>query len=249
MKKDVVLVPAQSKRLIAKAFLQSEVFSGAIKDKKIIICKGTTNSYVVEEFLKKKIDKERFTTGVVMPGGEYWIENEKMLEYVIDKGVANERNLCDVIKEINPGDIILKGANSINYAKETAGILIRHPEGGTVKRIFEAVFGKRANLIIPVGLEKEVSYDLDEVSLMLSEDDCCEECPRMYSFKAQLFTEIEAIKVLTLGKVSSYHIATGGIKGAQGAIRLLLNGEKEYIEEIEALIERLPLKDEFDLRD
>jgi len=246
MKKDLVLVPSQSKRFIAKAFLQTDVFSAAMRDKKIIICKGTTNSYIVEEFFKKSIDKEKFTSGVVMPGGEYWIENDKMKEMVIEKGVGKEKDFCEIIDVVEKGDVILKGANSINYAKETAGILIRHPEGGTVSNIVKAVFGKRANLIVPVGLEKEVSYDLDEVSLMLSEEDCQDDCPRMYSFKANLFTEIEAIDVLTQGKVKAYHIATGGIKGAQGAVRLLLNGDKTYIEEIEALVDRLPLSDEFD---
>lgn len=246
MKKDIVLIPCQSKRLIAKAILQSEKFTSRFSSSKIFISKGTTNSYIIEEFSGKQIEKEKYTTGVVMPGEKYWIDNEKMPDIIIEKGIMKEG--IDSAKELScfdSTDLILKGANAVNYAKSTAGILIRHPHGGTMNHIFAACFGRRTELIVPVGLEKEVSFDLDEISELMNENDCDPETPRMFSIRAELFTEIEAIEVLTSGKVKAYHIGTGGIYGAQGAVRLLLDGEKEYVEKIIRLKERLPEKDEF----
>ena len=248
MKKDVVLTPCQSKNLIAKAFFQSKYFSDCVKNKgRVIINRGTTNSYLVEEFTKKKIDKKRFTSGVVMPNGEYWIDNEKLKEIMIEKGIAKEIDFCEILDDLNPHDIIVKGANSINYAKSTAGIFIMHEKAGTVGNIVKAVYGKRVKLIVPVGLEKEVSFDLDEISQMMGEDDCDEKTPRMFSVRCELFTEIEAVKVLTENSVEAYHIGTGGIMGAQGAVRLLLDGDKNKVEEICEFIQKLPLTDEFTL--
>jgi hypothetical protein len=244
MKKDVVLLPCQSKRLIAKAILQTEIVQNAYKNNKIIICKGTTNAYILEEFLKIKIDKRKYTTGVVLPGEKYMFDMEKMPDYVINKGVAEEGTLDEFLNDVKTGDLVFKGANAINYAKGTAGILILDKNSGTMGKIFPKIFGKRLNLIIPVGLEKEVSFDLDEVSIMMNDKDADPDMPRMFSLKANLFTEIEAIKTLTMGKVKAYHIATGGVKGAQGAVRLLLDGHKEYVEELIELVKRLYVEDE-----
>ncbi|MGM0609181.1 MAG: hypothetical protein ACQESP_12290 [Candidatus Muiribacteriota bacterium] len=245
MKKDVVLLPAQSKRLIAKAIFQAKFISDVYKNGNIIICRGTTNSYLLEEFLKKPVEKLRFTSGVVMPGGAHWIDNEKMSEVIIRNGVYDEMVFDEIVHELSADDIIFKGANAINYAKSTAGILILNPRSGTVLKIVEALFGKRARLIVPVGLEKETSFDLDEVSQMMGEKDCSPDTPRMFSVKTELFTEIEAIRVLTQNKVESYHIGTGGILGAQGAVRLLLEGDRESVEEVSSFINKLPIKDEF----
>ncbi|MCK9223806.1 MAG: hypothetical protein M0R46_09040 [Candidatus Muirbacterium halophilum] len=246
MKKDIVLLPSQSKRLIAKAILQSEYFTKRFSENSIYIAKGSTNSYIIEEFLGKKFEKKKFTTGVVLPNDKTWIDNEKLPEYVIDKGkIETKDSIDEIVNELDCNDIIVKGANAINYAKSTAGIFIGHPQAGTISKIFQAYFGRRVKLIIPVGLEKEVSFDLDEVSEMMSESDCTPETPRLFSIRTEIFTEIEAISTLTSGKVRAYHIGTGGINGAQGAVRLLLDGPNEEVLNIVKLKERLPEKDEF----
>ncbi|MFW5781910.1 MAG: hypothetical protein ACOCWO_01305 [Candidatus Muiribacteriaceae bacterium] len=246
MKQDIVLLPSQSKTLIGKAIWQRKSIERCMSEKrKIVICRGTTNSYLLEEFQKAPLEKERFTTGVVMPGGKYWIDNQKISEKVIDCGILKDFDFEKDMSTLESGDIVLKGANSINYAKSTAGILILNKAGGTLNHIFEAVFGRRVRLIVPAGLEKEVSFDLDEMSEMMGEADCTAETPRLFSIRTDLFTEIEAISVLTEGKVEAYHIATGGIKGAQGAVRLLLDGDKEEVERIVEFTKKLPINDIF----
>ena len=246
MKKDIILLPCQSKRLIAKALLQSDFFTKRFSSNTIFIAKGTTNSYILEEFSGKEIEKKKYTTGVVMPGNINWIDNSKLPDYIIKNGKLTEiENIDDILNFLGSDDLILKGANAINYAKNTAGILIGHPHGGTVTKIFSSYFGRRTKLLIPVGLEKEVSFDLDEVSEMLNESDCSPDTPRMFSIRTELFTEIEAIATLTTGNVKAYHIGTGGINGAQGAVRLLLDGSEKDIMDIISLKDRLPEKDEF----
>ena len=50
---EVVLTSSESKRLIGKAVASMEVVKETLKSGLIIIIKGTTNSYVAEEILKK----------------------------------------------------------------------------------------------------------------------------------------------------------------------------------------------------
>lgn len=245
MKKDIVLTPAQSKRLIAKGFYKNNYVKKALDSGKIFLCKGTTNSYIFDEYVDYNVDKKRYTTGVVMPGGEFWINNEKLKDIIIDKGNVIEGDISESVNNASNTDIIVKGANAINYARSTAGILIKHPEGGTIQSVVKALYGKRCKLLIPVGLEKEVSFDLDEMSELMSESDCTPDTPRMFSIRTELFTEIEAIKSLSEYKVSAYHIATGGIFGAQGAVRLLLEGEEDSVLEMIELLKSFSCDDEF----
>ena len=56
-KKVVVLTVSESKRLIAKGVANLDIVKKALERGMIAIAKGTTNGYVVEELLNKRIDK------------------------------------------------------------------------------------------------------------------------------------------------------------------------------------------------
>ncbi len=60
-----------------------------------------------------------------------------------------------MVDDLKEGDIIFKGANALDVDKKKAAIYIGHPQGGTILASLEAVVGRRARLILPVGWKKE----------------------------------------------------------------------------------------------
>ncbi len=64
------------------------------------------------------------------------------------------------VKKQKEGDVILKGANSVDLKEKKAAILIGHPKGGTIAISMQAVIGRRVHLIVPVGLENEPAFTL-----------------------------------------------------------------------------------------
>lgn len=66
------------------------------------------------------------------------------------------------------GDIILKGANVLDISRRRAGVLIGDPHGGTIGAAMQAVVGRRVRLIHPVGLEKQVTDDLNDLAQLLN---------------------------------------------------------------------------------
>jgi len=64
----VVLTVAESKRLIAKGVTNLDLVKKALHKGMIAIARGTTNGYVAEEILGRKIDKTSYVLGVVLPG-------------------------------------------------------------------------------------------------------------------------------------------------------------------------------------
>ena len=65
----VTLNPAESKRLIAKAIAVLPEVKWALKNGTLVISWGTTNAFVVEEVLGKKItSRADFASGVISQG-------------------------------------------------------------------------------------------------------------------------------------------------------------------------------------
>jgi hypothetical protein len=63
------------------------------------------------------------------------------------------------------------------------------------------------------------------------------EGPRMWPITGKIITEIEALKILT--GVASYLYSAGGIAGAEGSVRILIDGTEEEVEETLELIKSI----------
>ena len=95
-----------------------------------------------------------------------------------------------------------------------------------------AVIGRRVRLIMPVGLEKRVLEDMDDLAAWANASDASG--PRLFVAPGEVFTEIEAINVLTGAEAAL--LAAGGVYGAEGADWLGVRGTKEEEEAAAALI-------------
>ena len=119
-----------------------------------------------------------------------------------------------------------------------AGISIGHPQGGTIGGALGPIIGKKLRLLIPVGLEKEVPFDIAEASALLAEpDESTGAILALWPVSGIIFTEIEALS--TLCDVQAIPVGAGGIAGAEGALRMLLLGEPDAVEAALSIVESI----------
>jgi hypothetical protein len=92
-------------------------------------------------------------------------------------------------------------------------------------------------MIIPVGLEKESSQDIDLIGecSKIEHKNTNRKTPWLWSVKGELFTEIEALK--QFANIEAIHYGSGGIGGAEGAVSILIRGTETEVNKALAVIE------------
>ncbi len=238
---DAVLTVSESKRLIAKAVASMSRVREALENGLVVISTGSTNAYVVEEILGKKIDKSSYITGRVVPqvlDASERLLSQRMPDVVLKNGqVVEGMDRFQGARKMGPGDIFIKGANALNYDRKVAGISITGGNGGTIGGVLGSIIWNKATLVIPVGLEKLVAHDIIESSRLMGKGDkeMVGLVPSLFPVMGEIVTEIEAIEILT--GVKAIHVGSGGILGAEGGVRFLLKGEDKEVKEALKLIE------------
>jgi hypothetical protein len=238
MRTDLVLTVAQSKRLIAKGIARYEPVRQALASGTVAIAKGGSNAYVVEEILDRAIEKHRYVLGQVLPRG---VSREGRLaadlpDVVLVQGKPVEGAVAtEFAARMKAGDVFIKGANALNYATRTAGLLIGHPTGGTLGAVIGTLIARRIRLLIPIGLEKSIPTDIVEASRRLEAESG--PGPSLWPVHGDVFTEIEALRVLF--GVEALPIAAGGVGGAEGAVWLACFGAQEQLDAVNALGDQL----------
>jgi len=237
---ETVLTVAESKRLIAKGVAAHPLVRRALADGMVIIARGSTNGYVAEEILACAIEKPAFLTGRTLPRGYVAPrrKSETIGEIVLVRGQRQPGLALDeAIAQLQAGDVFVKGANALDYADRRVGILIGHPQGGTIGAALPTIIARKAHLLVPVGLEKLVASDLTEMSEMIRDHGADREpLPSLWVIEgATVVTEIEAVELLTGAECR--HLASGGIGGAEGGVRLLLSGDAAALEQARALFD------------
>ncbi|HEY0196704.1 MAG TPA: hypothetical protein VGC02_03930 [Methanobacterium sp.] len=254
--KQYSITPAAGKRLIARALASSEIIKEAIKRKTLVIVAGTTNGYVAEEILSlinqgEGFSRERFFRGLVLPPGQPLTETGRISDesqfpgdvVIVDGKWRKGLTIFDVVDDLKEGDIILKGANALDISRRQAGVLIGDPYGGTIGAAMQAVVGRRVRLIHPVGLEKRVTQDLNDLARVLNVPGA--QGPRLLPTTGEVFTEIEAISLLTGAKARL--LAGGGVSGAEGSVWLAVDGDKEQVKAAGELFDAVNLEPLFEL--
>lgn len=234
-----VLTVSESKRLIGKAVAQMPIVKAALKNGMVIITKGTTNTYVAEEILGRKLQHGALVSGKVYPskGGKKLKKVLSMSEIVLVKGqLMDNLSLADAVKKLKPGDVVIKGANALDYQNKTAGVFIGAPNAGTTGTVMPYVVARKANLIIPVGLEKQASGKaVDIANKMLEPILSLNKTPSMFVLTGHIVTEIEALNIVA--DVTTFQAAAGGIGGAEGSVWLVFRGKRESVEKALKLVE------------
>jgi hypothetical protein len=232
--RQLAITPAAGKRLIGKAIAKHAAVMTALKGGTVVIIAGTTNGYVAEELLKsigqaQGFRRHRFFRGIVLPPSRPTVQSGRLPDesaftgdVVIKDGVWQKgKTIFDVVDDLREGDVIMKGANTVDLIQRRAAILIGHPQAGTIGASLKAVVGRRVRLILPVGLEKRISGNIDELASKMNEPGA--HGPRLLPVPGEIFTELDAITLLTGAKAQL--VAAGGVGGAEGSVWLAISGE------------------------
>lgn len=229
----VVLTVSESKRLIARAVAQMPVVTQALDSGTVIIAKGTTNTYVAEELTGQDLVPGSYVYGRVFPtqGGERFDKDTRHIpEFVLKNGAVTDIPYAEAVTQLQPGDVVIKGANALDYENQTAGVMIGADDGGTTGKFMPYLVARKAHLVIPVGLEKLVAGKVLELAdTMRQPMESLNSIPSMFLLTGKIVTEIEALKILT--GVDAFQAGAGGIGGAEGAVRLVMRGPREHVQD------------------
>jgi len=227
----IVLTVSESKRLIAKAVARMPIVRDALKTGIVIVAKGTTNTYIAEELLGKKIPHAAYVLGRTVPekGAKKLKNAESMNEVVLVKGkLRDDLSLAEAVRMLKPGDVVIKGANALDYDNKIAAVIVGSSSAGTTGKILPYVGARKAHLVIPVGLEKQVAGSpIDIVKKMCQPIESLNSIPSMFLLTGHIVTELEALKLLA--DVSPFQAAAGGIGGAEGSVRLICRGPRHKV--------------------
>lgn len=241
--KQFVVTPSMGKRLIGKATARHPAVRAVLKKGTLVIVAGTTNGYVAEEVLEATgradgFSRTGFRRGMVAPPGfdARSISAQFSGDVILVDGKRIEgKEIFDVVGDLRAGDVVVKGANAVNLCRRRAGVLIGHPESGTIGAALPVIVGRRVKLLIPVGLEKRVTADIADIADRLNAPDA--EGPRLMPLPGEILTELDAVEMLTGAKAEL--LAGGGVYGAEGAVRLGVGGRGEDVEAAAELLKSL----------
>jgi hypothetical protein len=236
----VRLTPAMGKRLIGKGMAAHPSIQRVLHQGTLVIIAGSTNGYVAEEILAMLGQPERFARvgfrrGLTVPPGTSAPDLEFPGDVVIRAGQLLEtRSIFNVKDELDRGDVVLKGGNAFD-ARGCAAVQIGSNVGGTALAAVSTVIGRRVELIVPIGLEKRVFGDIHELALLCN--DPAGEGPGYFPLPGKIFTELDAIKLLTGANATM--IAGGGVYGAEGGAWLILNGNEDALQQAKTMLDKV----------
>lgn len=243
-----LLTVSMGKRLIAKGLMNDSYIRKIMMNHRLLIMAGTTNGYVAEEALRligdtTPFDKRIFRRSITVAPGAKITPGTATFDLLIDHGKAYfDRTVFEIAPELTHDDMIMKGANAL-YLSENgeneAGVLIGHPQGGTLIPITAAAIGRRVPLMVPIGVEKRVVKPIAE--LVARGNATPGEGPRLAPIPGKVYTELDALFDLTECYTVDI-LASGGAMGAEGGVYFTVRDEEETIEKVKALVEEL--KDE-----
>lgn len=231
MNAQIVLTPAEAKRLIAKAVVNLPSVRKALQHGIVAVGKGSTNAYVAEELLGCAIDKKRYVIGMRLPAksDRSWIPEGRLSDIVLRNGqLVPNAAVTEIVKEMGRGDVLIKGANALEPSRRMAGIYVGHNMGGTIGATWGIAVARGVRMVIPVGLEKLVGSSMADLAahfLAAEYDD--DENVGFMPVTGEIITEIEALQ--SLCGVDALHTGSGGLGGAEGSTHFLLSGDREAV--------------------
>ncbi|MBU2560032.1 hypothetical protein KKA03_03965 [archaeon] len=239
MKAQFSLTTSESKRLIGKSVSQHPLVKRALKSGIVAIGLGSTNAFVVEEILKKKIEKERYVAGYTDERGPCVVPaKERLPEVVLKNGRIVKERPAEIVKKMKATDVFIKGANALD-PEGIAGVMMASELGGTIADVLGIIKARGVNLIIPIGLEKLIPYSINDISNVtgiFEVDDAIGIPVGIMPVAGEVVTEIEALE--SLG-VSAIAIGSGGLGAGEGSKAFQIEGDAKSVKQVMNAVKKI----------
>jgi len=234
----VVLLPSESKRLIAKGVIATPEVQRALKQGLFVVSRGTTTAFIAEELLGVKLPKANCTAGIVTDSRlSVTVPEDGLGPWVFRNGSSSKEPADEALKQFDARDVSVKGANAID-PQGNVGVLAANELGGTIGSVWPVVAARGSHLIVPAGLEKMVPSVIDASWVCgnrLFKYVMGTRVALMAVVNARVITEIQALEILT--GVHAVHVGSGGVGGSEGAVVLGLEGEDETVKRAFELVQ------------
>ena len=244
MRVQFVLTPTESKKLISKAVVAMASFQRALKFGTIVIHPSSSTVFMLEELGISLEPSAMWICGLTVPRG-LCASADILLEVARSKGFDPQKYshqwvirkgklvtnvlLGELLSELREGDIYVKSPNALDPEGNT-GILFTAKGAGTIGKVMKARQKQGFEIILPTGLEKLVPTSIKKVAKESPKKaiNFCTGTPcGLVPIEGTLVTEIDAVK--TLSGAQAIPIAAGGVGGAEGAVILVIKGEKDQV--------------------
>lgn len=251
----VVLTPAESKKLISKAIVKLDVVKIAAAEGIVALHPSSSTYFIVEEITGEKPHTDYWVCGVVTQRGmcvekamalgdgytpETVSSDPKDLRacwIIKNKKLEPEEKLSELLSRMTHKDVYIKGVNALD-PQGNVGVLYGFAK--SIGYILSAWRKKKFNLIYPVGLEKLIPTPIDQATR--------EARIGQYRYgmgmpvglfpwpRGKTINEIDAVEILSGAK--AIPIASGGLGGAEGAITLVIKGDDDKVKKAIEYIEQ-----------
>lgn len=253
----LTFTPAESKKFIAKAVMESDLMKKAAAHGTIAIHPSSSTYFIAEELLGAKPPTNTWVCGVIVPkgtcveagatSGSRAVVSENPEEsatthnpgafkntYVIRQGhFSIGIPLDDILSEMGPGDVYIKGVNAVDPQGKVAVLIGNMVEGGTIGRVLAASRRRGFTVLCPVGLEKLIPVPVSQAAKVANRKGYTYSMGMPCSLLAcdgdhvQVVTEIKAVEMLS--GAAAVPIAAGGLGGAEGAVTLAVQGQEAQV--------------------
>ena len=254
----VILTPAESKKLIAKAIAGMDEVKRALKKGLIVLHPSSSNYFVVEELVGFKPPTEAWVCGVASPRGMcfevgVFLASQKFAaavttdpgtfphSWVIRDGKFSAGEaLTALLEQMGPGDFYIKGVNAVD-PQGNVGVLVGNMvEGGTIGRVISAQKKNGFQIIWPVGMEKlipvSIQQAVQEVKKSAIEYSMGVVAGLFPCTGGKKIDEMDAIKILS--GAEAVPICAGGLGGAEGAITMMIKGDERSVKQAIGYVEQ-----------
>lgn len=238
----VTLTVEEGKEIIALGVLKHPLLLNAIDMGKIIFKGGTTVSRITEKLLDLPLKISGRITARGTVSSLKALDTPHSILLYDNKWKNIDNTIVEEVKGFTENDLIICGANAFDY-KGRAVMMAGSPGGGNVGQSLSSWVSEGASVLIPVGIEKMVPGDLDEIikkSNRTGKSLSWGMAVGLLPIYGELVTEVEAIKILA--DVECFVIGAGGLSSAQGSATLEIWGSRIELDKIIGILKTIKSK-------
>lgn len=229
----------EGRELIALALLESRLFDPYLEKGRVLFKGSATVSCLTRRLVDTPLRICGRITARGMKGPLRPSEGAHFLLYQGGEVTNVDGSAGEVLKTFGPGDLFVTGANALDSFGHAA-LLIGSPGGGGYGECMGALYTEGFRTLILSSAAKLIPGDLTQLYSRVFRKNCdfsygmaCSLAP----VPGEVITEPQALSLFA--RVEALIFAGGGHTGAEDALAIQISGERDQVEKVLDLVERV----------